>query len=262
MGKFGYGGDIARFGMSIYNGWWTATKAEKDADIYNPKIKKLIPFDEIYGDLNNLGCTMRCIQGNPYTNNFVLNSDNTAKYANYLDSVLLAKYKTTTDFCKATKQDTSEISRLAKNDTLLKMFIIYNYNMFCANPAEITTYWLNSKAKEYERLFNKPVPECKQCTDLELLLMLENAIETNKPELDYSYSSQMMDYRTGKYLALYEWRFKKPAPNWDEKECSEEESCTKIGEQNKNRIQKKFKKPITEQRLALLHIIATDPKRA
>jgi len=286
----GHCDDIARFDMFLYDGWWAATKAENDvAYIYNPKIKKPIAPAEIDGDINRLGCTLRCIQDNPYTNPFVIDSAFVTKlgnkeYENNVDSSLLAKYKTVTNWCRVTEQDISEISKFAKNDALLKMFITYNYNMICTKPAEITTYWLNSKAKEYERLFNKPVPECKQCTDLELLLMLENAIETdvaeldiatkeenaelkaelkkaqidyerkfkirapwwyicsdkehlerlqkavktNKPELDYSYGSQMMDYKVGKRLASYEWLFKKPAPNWDEKECSDEERWKRL----------------------------------
>ncbi|MDR1830721.1 MAG: hypothetical protein LBQ76_08135 [Candidatus Fibromonas sp.] len=286
----GYCDDYVNFDMRLFKGWWTSTNAEKKGTyIYNPGIKKIIAPGDIGGDVEKLGCTVRCIQDNPFINPSVLDSASNAKcaseeYAKYVDSLTLAKYKTATNWCKSIEQDTSEISRFAKDDTLLKQAITQNYNVLCVNPAEITAYWLNSKTKQYERQFDKPAPQCKQCSDLERLLMLEDAIETdeaeldivekeenpvlkaelkkaqadyerkfrirapwwymcsdkehlerlqkaiktNKPELDYSYGFQMTAYRVGRRLASYERRFKKPAPNWDEKECSDDERWERL----------------------------------
>jgi hypothetical protein len=38
----------------------------------------------------------------------------------------------------------------------------------------------------------------------------------------------MTAYRVGRRLASYERRFKKPAPNWDEKECSDDERWERL----------------------------------
>jgi hypothetical protein len=300
----------AFFDKYLFQGWWTSTSAEKGTYIYDPGMKGYIdiyPDSDMKIDLSRMGCTVRCIQDNPHITPFAwdsativnfsldaplqLPSDSASdkklaykKYVNYVDSLLEAKYKTKTNWCKTVEQDTSEISRFAKKDTSIKNIIASNFNTLCVKPAEITTYWLNSKIKEYERQFSKPVPECRQCSDLELLLMLEDAIkanvaelniaakaedsalktelkktqadyerkfkirapwwyicsdkehlerlqkaiETNKPELDYSYGYQMMNYRIGKLLALYEMRFKKQAPNWDESECTDKERFERL----------------------------------
>ncbi|MDR1829167.1 MAG: hypothetical protein LBQ76_00180 [Candidatus Fibromonas sp.] len=262
----GYCDDFARFDMSMFSkyffaGWWTSTSAKnKGIYIYNPEKGKIYSPGDIDYDLDKLGCSVRCIKDNPYNNPPVLDSIGEAN----VDALLLAKYKTITNGCRIAEQDT------------------YHYNSLCVKPAEITAYWLSSKAKQYERQFDKPVPECKQCTDLELLLMLEDAIEaetakldivekeenpalkaelkkakadyemkfrirapwwymcsdrehlerlqktikTNKPELDYSYG--LKNYVVGKHLASYERRFKKPAPNWSEKECSNKERWERL----------------------------------
>jgi len=234
----------------LENGWWTSSKSEKDSlYLYNSKIRYALSPDNIGDNYDHLACTVRCIQDTPREL-----------------FLLTEKIKQNpTDWCRSIEQDETAITGFS-----------YAYSSLCVNPAEITAYWLNATAKKYEMRFGKPVPQCRQCTDLELLLMLEDAIEenspeleiplkeedaklkaqlqkakaqyenkfkirapwwymcsdkehlkrlqkaikSNKPDLDYSYGFEIMHYRVGKRLAAYERRFKKPAPNWDESECS------------------------------------------
>jgi hypothetical protein len=93
-------------------------------------------------------------------------------------------------------------------------------------PAEVSeaiALDLISRFKEYKKKFNQPLPACKQCSELEMLLILKRALETGN-----IYSSE--DIRSMLYYAKkeeiyigdklkiaemnYEEKFGKPIPWW------------------------------------------------
>ncbi|MCL2261534.1 MAG: hypothetical protein FWC15_09310 [Fibromonadales bacterium] len=213
--------DNIRFG-NLHNGWWTSTPAErKGICLYDMRTI----WDEVFMSsvYDNLGCTVRCLQDNSYS---PLDLKDYEKYdmKKYLD-----KYKSPTDWCRAMEQDTSEISRLANGNADIRNFIAFNYNVLCVNPAEITAYWLNFTTKKYERLFKKPAPQCEHCSDLEMLIILEDAIAANSPEVEIPKKKKedaALKAKLQKAIADYENKFNIRAPWWYM--CSDKEHLERL----------------------------------